>query len=445
MGCPENVTDFDSKICTGIDVMHYPYQRLSKVPDEKEVKYNLVAFLRPHSKYQQIGVNFQAQFWLNTSLEDGTRSSDKVNARFYCNPGGFCNQVSLLQFHQKKYHFDLSIANITQADAAQKWIGDLDIIWKYDNIKHEGGATIFRYVGLLVTIVLLIVFWVQAGRQENSMSGEQHWVMYLLIFLILLDNPVYAFTLFYRGGVFSIINDVLDTIGVCFMMLYPLVALGGFITSKMSCCGFYLPRCVLILLYGVFRLIVQIFLSVQSLLDPMSTLNDVPGFRVFNILSSVIYAIWLIWLLYCIIRVFVVAKQHPRAIKGRYRAVILFIVLFNLAFHGLVAAESLRGADQTGAHGVAKMWVANCFGWMMCLFFLPSKQQRMTSTSISGALHPKTKSVRAPEAEEEAGSAQDEAAEHGHVQRLSGSEGDEEYDVDLEPGFTGDISKDRGI
>ncbi|KAH7824156.1 putative Wnt-binding factor required for Wnt secretion [Monocercomonoides exilis] len=300
----------------------------------------------------------------------------------------------LFQFHQIKYSFFIEVANKTFAKEVQEFIGDAELVWRNDNPKYEGIACIFRYVGLGITLILLIVFWVQTGRQQYKTSAEQRWIMYFMIATIVMDNPLFGFILIYRGGVFSIIDNILNVIGVCFLMLYPLVALGGFITTKMTCRGFFFPRCILILVYGAMLLVVNIYQTIKSIKYPTTTLRDVPGYFVFNFIAIFLYIIWLIWFLYNLIRVFVVTKQHPRAIKGRYRAVICFVVLFSLGFHVLVTIESFDFSIFSGINPVAKVWVANCFCWMMAIVFMPTRAERMTSTTIEGAMHPKQRNVR---------------------------------------------------
>ena len=275
---------------------------------------------------------------------------------------------------------------------------------------------------------------------KKSITAEQQDVIILMVGVIIYNNPVYIFVLFYRGSFWSIVDEILSMFGVCTMMLYPLVVLGGFITSHLKVSSFYLPRLVVILLYFIFELVVEIYPTIQSRLDPDVDVYSLTVFRVFNGLSIAVYAVWIIFFVYTLQRCIIVIKQHPKAIKGRYRAVIFWIAFVCIVYHLIQAVSGMLEGVSRGAWELVRSWLASILAFSMGIFFLPSNKPRQTSTTISSALHPKGKSVRS---EETAAEVEERDVEETKAQAKSVSADDEDYNVDMESGFTGDISEDR--
>ena len=273
---------------------------------------------------------------------------------------------------------------------------------------------------------------------KKSITAEQQDVIILMVGVIIYNNPVYIFVLFYRGSFWSIVDEILSMFGVCTMMLYPLVVLGGFITSHLKVSSFYLPRLVVILLYFIFELVVEIYPTIQSRLDPDVDVYSLTVFRVFNGLSIAVYAVWIIFFVYTLQRCIIVIKQHPKAIKGRYRAVIFWIAFVCIVYHLIQAVSGMLEGVSRGAWELVRSWLASILAFSMGIF--PSNKPRQTSTTISSALHPKGKSVRS---EETAAEVEERDVEETKAQAKSVSADDEDYNVDMESGFTGDISEDR--
>lgn len=211
----------------------------------------------------------------------------------------------------------------------------------------------------------------------------------MLIAMIIYNNPLYFVQIFARGGFWTILDTICQSVGQCFLMMYPLITLGGFITRKITISGFYLPRFILAGLYSFTYLAVNIYLEIESILDPARTLTSYPFFRWMVALMAVFYAFWLIWFFYNVARVFVVTKQHPKAIKGRYRVLVGSLIVMTVVFQVFVLIATINPEARTKIVKVGVIWIANITVWMMSIWFMPSRSDRVTSTQVTGALHPK--------------------------------------------------------
>lgn len=228
-------------------------------------------------------------------------------------------------------------------------------------------------------------------------------------------------------------------IGISFMMFYPLATLGGFITSKLTFLGFYVPRLVIILIYFALQLVVEIYLGVQTRLNPDVDVFSLGVFRVFAALGTIIFLIWAVYFIYTLQRCVIVIKQHPKAIKGRYRSVILFIALYTIVFHIIQLLSGIIRFSNRGAIDCVRNFIGATFSVMMGILLLPTNRDRMTSTTLEGALHPKVKKGESPSSE--VSSVASESVEEKEEKPSYPQE--EEENIDLEGGFTGDIGEDR--
>lgn len=223
------------------------------------------------------------------------------------------------------------------------------------------------------------------------------------------------------------------------MMFYPLATLGGFITSKLTFLGFYVPRLVIILIYFALQLVVEIYLGVQTRLNPDVDVFSLGVFRVFAALGTIVFLIWAVYFIYTLQRCVIVIKQHPKAIKGRYRSVILFIAIYTIVFHIIQLLSGIIRFGNRGAIDCVRNFIGATFSVMMGILLLPTDRERMTSTTLEGALHPKVKKGESPSSE--VSSVASESVEEKEEKPSYPQE--EEENIDLEGGFTGDIGEDR--
>ncbi|KAA6375496.1 MAG: hypothetical protein EZS28_028976 [Streblomastix strix] len=450
--CPEGLKEFDREICTGIDMLHEPFDYLIGSSDGKPVKNNLVLFGQPVNKEPSIGIHYEIEFWINTTdLKKGKTYNDTKYLFFGCWPDQPCDRITLLEFSGYHYNYSIGIKEtVNQGLRLEGWVSDFVLTWRHDNLKFEKLFLIFRYVGLLITITILIFFFILFKKQQRPfLASEQKWILLMLSAMIIYNNPLYIGQIFQRGGFFTIFDSICASIGQCFMMLYPLVVLGGFISRKITFFSFYLLRIILCVLYSFTYLSMNIYLEIESILDPSRSLQSYPFFRWMVGIMIFLYALWLIFFFYNVARVFVVTKQHPKAIKGRYRVLVGALIIVTVIFQGFVLVQTIMRENRIRMVRVGVVWIANVLVWMMSVWFMPSRSERVTSTQVTGALHPK----KGKSSQEMQNSGQlditgaqlePQVAQEGFITTVNPlAKGQSGFNLDFEDGFTGDVELDR--
>lgn len=368
---------------------------------------------------------------------NGVNDTYNKTGIFSCFPDSNCSQLPILQYHQKPYNITFSVIEEENDSTGKKteWVNDLYLIWRSDNPTYYILSTIYRWIAFGISLFIMILWIYCWKRQDKKHSAEQIYTLVFLIFAMILQDPLFIFQIFIKGGVFEVIDAVLQAAAESYYMLYPLIILSGFITRSPRVCTFYIPRMVLVVLYGGLRIGVIIFINIESfLVNPTSSLTDFGAFNFFRVASAILFLIWVLWLMYAITRTIVVSKQHPRIIKGRYRVMIGFIIFFELAFHGLMVASVVWASFLTRVVTISLIWIGSFFAVYMGIFFMPCPYDRVTSTSISIAFHAKDGKKKSSKAK--AVYILPEEDTDGQRKRNS----QENDDFDVEQGFNGDIN-----
>ena len=123
-----------------------PYPNYTLPSSSTGLSYNKILFARPVSSNEHIGINFDLD--LNVTKVSSTKTQT-IKGHFNCLPNEDCTDVLLLRYEGKQTAVTISVANTTQADAANKWLGDLKLVTRYDNMNFER-----------VTVYPLFVFFV---------------------------------------------------------------------------------------------------------------------------------------------------------------------------------------------------------------------------------------------------------------------------------------------
>lgn len=103
-------------------------------------------FLRPHSSYSSIGINFDYKFRLQITKNGRPERFSDIDARFFCRPGGFCNDHLILNYDKEKLDVTVNVGDELVAEEVQNYLGGLDFVTRYDNMKFEVGTVWFAFM-----------------------------------------------------------------------------------------------------------------------------------------------------------------------------------------------------------------------------------------------------------------------------------------------------------
>ncbi|KAK2963505.1 putative Wnt-binding factor required for Wnt secretion [Blattamonas nauphoetae] len=417
--------DKTNETCNEFDFINNPTDCLNYHDHPPPTGNNVVLYGSPVLNQHSLGVNFDLRITVKT--EDLKKKTEEERVvRFHCRPGETCSNQMLVKVGDVPVSYSVCPVQTPGLESVKDYINDFRITWREDNMSFEATACVMRYCLFGLTLFVYILFIVSSCRVTEKLSAEQKWIHPLMIITLIYTNPLYALVFTGRGGFWHILDHIFLEVGKCFFMLYPLVLLGGFITNKPKILSFYLPRITLIVVYGLLDLSVLIFLAIQQFLDYETELRNIGAFRVVAVSASIFYIIWFFWLGYSVIRVFVVARQHPTAIKGRYQAFIVMVVLAFIVYHAFNLMQQISPSSFEQFYAVGMHWIGVPIACYISILFTPSRMPRTTKTSIKIALHAK-RTAPSNEGNQE-------------VEKLSS---DQDQSLDFEAGFTGDIDKDR--
>ena len=162
--------------------------------------------------------------------------------------------------------------------------------------------------------------------------------------------------------------------------------------------SFVMPRLLFASLYFITDLIENVIRTVSPDIDRLTQKQYVnSGLAIFNIILIVI---WALWFIYSIIRCYVVSRQHPRAIKGRYRYFVFFVIVSSILYIAALFLQTIFGAELAGRLQLIAHVIAGAFAVVLLIWLSPSSSPRTTSTTLQGALHPKTSTEMRPVTED---------------------------------------------
>ncbi|KAA6399081.1 MAG: hypothetical protein EZS28_005388 [Streblomastix strix] len=231
-----------------------------------------------------------------------------------------------------------------------------------------------------------MVFCTEAGRQcqpVNIFSGpagnysisllhldtktiEQKWLFFFAIAIFFFDDAlIYLLQVELETFALAVLDTLFQSAFLAFAMSFVLCILGGLITRKTTFVWFVIPRLLLSGIFFVFDVAVG-----------MSRLSD---HRIDVLLGD----------RYTVIRCYVVSRQHARAIEGRYRVYVIFIVVAVALFISLLLVAASQPRNVRNYLNTVSHTMVGVFTWMMLLWMSPTKLSRQTRTSITGAMRPK--------------------------------------------------------
>lgn len=137
--CSNETTAEGTPICTE-DFFKAPFYPASYPCNSTGLRNNKRLFLRPHSNYSSIGINFNYKFRLQVTKNGRPERFSDIDARFFCRPGGFCNDHLILNYNKEKLDVVVNVGDELVAEEVQNYLNTLDFVTRYDNMQFEVGT-----------------------------------------------------------------------------------------------------------------------------------------------------------------------------------------------------------------------------------------------------------------------------------------------------------------
>ncbi|KAH7832353.1 putative Wnt-binding factor required for Wnt secretion [Monocercomonoides exilis] len=448
--CPPGTTDFDSAICSGGDLRLFNETKpINYSSHYSRSNWLFTSFgMIPTHKDQNIGFNILLKITFNiTNYKTQKTETYSQSHVVSCNVGSVnCSEITLYTGQPGDY--DLSIlfysAQAEVKDAVYEAVGDIYMVQTYSSELYTYFQIIYRYVQLFITCILFGWFIYMFFSHTEKKTVEQIWLVFYVIFDILFDNPIFFLSVTLKSIVVSVFDCIFSSLFLSFSMVFILTLLGGFITRKTTFKGFVLPRMIYA---GIFYIFYQI-LSITEISDPVVEryLNETYAQTAIAIVSLVLVLIWAMWFLYTCIRCFVVSRQHPRAIKGRYRVFVIYVIVVCAMFMTCLIGSPFLGGRGRAIMSLASHCIAAVFGWMLMIWLAPTSAERVTSTTLHGALNPKA-GTRAQEMSSIDTDGSSEIGEGGDAGSSVGSSliQNEEEIEEVQEGLEGRVEEHEGL
>lgn len=406
--CEKPTVEFDSDMCTGVDLAQMSGREKDifnfSSPSVKSAQKIMSLYMVAKRKSADVGLDIQVGVEFNVTFKQTNKKETYDNTIIIRCPvdNDICDAVEIYSGQVNDYfvNFRFKSSDENVKDFLPDAIGEVTMRWVYGNPRAAISELVVRYIFNFVTIVLLIWYLLNFARNPFLKTVEQRWLIPFIGFLIIYDNPLFALQIYYSDYILASLDNFFTALFFSFSMFYTLVILGGFITRKTTVIFFVVPRFILALAFLVFFS----FFLITSLSVPFiqEALDSNPFYRTgFAAVSLVFFLIWALWFLYTVVRVVVISKQHPKAIKGRYRFFAIYIIVMIVLFLSVIFASpfvpSERYRDWLGLWGHT---IADVFGWIMMVWLSSTRLPRVTSTTLHGAMRPKKKAGESDEDKE---------------------------------------------
>eukprot|EP00164_Ancoracysta_twista_P000803 GFYU01001057.1.p1 GENE.GFYU01001057.1~~GFYU01001057.1.p1 ORF type:complete len:502 (+),score=139.20 GFYU01001057.1:163-1668(+) len=261
---------------------------------------------------QVFGRNANEDFHaLTSSAKTHTRAVDCPDAEQWCD--------RLTIVHQTFIDYD-AYKVIVEFEKPE-FVGDVDYIFEAVDKNFTLYELIFRYVMLFFVMLAIFEFWLgnrrnlqASGLAERGVKGfntEQSWIMFLLLAMVLFNNPIVACDLLLEGYFWPMLSTLMLIGFLAFMFMFWLVTL-ELILQTMP--GYRAPDSLIggIKLYyakifwataflctcGIFF----IWFRVLEREDPTMVYQDFRYFNHFITVAACLVLIWLFWFIHLLMR-----------------------------------------------------------------------------------------------------------------------------------------------
>ncbi|KAK2943356.1 putative Wnt-binding factor required for Wnt secretion [Blattamonas nauphoetae] len=398
--CPASLTDFDPELCAGTDLRSFNssnpvvFRSNYSQSSYREVYFELV----PQTEEKEIGLNMKFNIsysvdfvTLGKSKSDIYNTSIVLQCRHHSTQ---CEPVFLYSGIPRDYNITLYyVSDETEVQTAVKTITkDAKIKITSGNPAASIVQVIFRYVFMAITLILLIFFFIKMCIVPGKTIMEQRWLAYLAIAAIIHDNPLYALQFGFSAFALSVLDALFSSFFNASIMLYLLIILGGFITRKPTFLKFTLPRLILIIIYFICDAVSAITTLSDQTIDAIA--NNTIVQTTASILLMIVYVIWAFWFLYTVVRCIVIARKHDRAIKGRYRVFVIYLVVNGIIIMLPIAFQRFFGISIRSQMNLVLRMTADLFIWILLIWLAPTRREKSTRRSIHTALNPKVDHIK---------------------------------------------------
>lgn len=433
--CPDGLNGtFDNETCSGVDLSTLD-ESVNAISESvnANAEYMYTHFLLvPVPRLPEVGVSIEIDLLINVTDDSDNKTDERISSTvdLHC----AIDQTScdpIVGLIREAGHFNASFRFNTNDDdikrAFTQAIGDVLIIWEFANPDFSKFSMIFRIVHIAISLIFLVIYFVNILRIKNVKTVEQKWLIVYLIFCIVYDNPLVPFQMHYPSFILSGIDSFFFSAFIAFAMFYVLLVLGGFINKKTSIKYFILPR----LLFSCVVFVVHVAYELSQLSAPI-----IAGMRdrttVVEVLRYVDFGmdiLFLMWFGYTVVRIFVISRLHPLAVKGRYRAYVLFVILVFLIYVVMVVFTQFVLINKKDIQYLLliSLTCANAFGWILTVWLMPTSFGRITRITLTQSLRPQKSGGKKDytlDAEGEAEAAVEATDREGRARLRSNYDGD---------------------
>ncbi|KAA6377921.1 MAG: hypothetical protein EZS28_026550, partial [Streblomastix strix] len=390
--CDEELPLFDETRCKGVDMRKMEEPFVIQTTDVRG-DYRFTAFrLSPHSILATVGFNFRINFLFNVTNNKNNKTEyfNETKMVFCSEAGRQCQPVNI--FSGPAGNYSISILFETNQEAVKKalneHIGHIFYHEMHENIHYSVFQIIYRFIHTGITLAFFIFYCVNMFRHPDTKTIEQKWLFFFAIAVFFFDDAlIYLLQVELETFALAVLDTLFQSAFLAFAMSFVLCVLGGLITRKTTFIWFVLPRLLLSGVFFVFDVAVGMSRLSDHRIDVL--LGDRYVMAAIDVIRLVVGLCWVFWFIYTVIRCYVVSRQHARAIKGRYRVYVIFIVVAVALFISLLMVAASQRRNVRNYLNTVSHTMVGAFTWMMLLWMSPTKLSRQTRTSITGAMRPK--------------------------------------------------------
>eukprot|EP00116_Pleurobrachia_bachei_P004084 sb/3464346/ len=183
----------------------------------------------------------------------------------------------------------------------------------------------------LITAFLTALALVQSlrGHSLQDWSIEQKWIIFLLIAVMLYDNPLFPLLLLTSTPLISVVDAVFTVTFFCSLLMFWLCVYHGMRKAERHFFSFYFLKLCLVGLIWIIGCVVLSWSALYETVDPtFSITQDQEGFTIVKIFFFVLLAIYIFYLLFLLVRAYSELHSMPYFdVRLRFLTTLTVIIL----------------------------------------------------------------------------------------------------------------------
>ncbi|BFU25157.1 hypothetical protein EHI8A_049280 [Entamoeba histolytica HM-1:IMSS-B] len=398
--CDEKVSNFDKKICHGIDlneqktkltVAFGPFTvlnqetRISLIPQKRfgregisakgitEISYKLYGSALPIDKNSKVDTN---------SLELLEEKTITRKVKCPASRGLDCKAIPLASQIYLTHPNYLLEFTFTPTDIS---LGDIIVENSYISTSYSVFEMFWRMAFILFSSFCCMLYLSSIrGIPISQWCHEQKWTFILNIVLILFNNPFFFYEYIVDSVTFLLFNTGIETFFICFLMFYVLSmfeALRKPLNIRKSF-RFILPRALLLL--TLFMLVFTELMYNRTTPNYSITLKgiDDPANVVLSILILGIIVIYIFWLVFGIIRTYSESRKlGPVSLRLKYYGGFTICVI--ILYLCLLIAANFMGYHNNASITLTTLAYVNLYVMTLTILYLPVEMNNVPGNRVN--------------------------------------------------------------